>query len=111
METTRQVHNGMGRPIKPCRNDTPRGCACAVENEDALRPLGVAGIGGACACTPERSIGADRNLCGCWPEPEAPKATRRACRCGAALSRFELRHGLQCSGCTRRDEALAGVGY
>ena len=69
---------------------------------------------GACACTPTSTYGmaagADRNLCGCWPEPEAPKATRRACRCGAALSPFERRHGLQCGACTRRDEAFYGAG-
>lgn len=66
--------------------------------------------GGSCLCTPLASHGSDRNLCGCWPEPEAPKATRRACRCGASLSRFELRHGLQCGACTRRDESLYGSG-
>lgn len=85
---------------KPCRNDPGGyGCPCSA---------------GPCLCTPTCSYGGPagdaRNICGCWPEPDAPKATRRACRCGATLSRFEQRHGLQCGACTRRDEALYGEG-
>jgi len=65
---------------------------------------------GACACTPERTIGSDRNLCGCWPEPVARPTPRRACRCGARLTTREIARGYQCPACTARDEALLGVG-
>jgi len=79
----------------PCRNWNDGACPCS---------------GGACRCMPGLTHGHDRNLCGCWPEPPAPKAARRACRCGAYLTAWQLKHGLQCGACTRRDEALAGVG-
>ena len=90
---------------KPCRNDPGGyGCPCST---------------GTCLCTPTSSYdptgqerGAGRNLCGCWPEPPAPPRKRpRFCKCGAPLTVRESVHGLQCGACTRRDEALAGVGY
>lgn len=85
---------------KPCRND-PGGYGCPCSS-------------GTCLCTPTSTYGeargADRNLCGCWPEPPAAPKARRACRCGAYLTAWQLSHGLQCGACTRRDESLYGSG-
>lgn len=82
---------------KPCRND-PQGYGCPCST-------------GTCLCTPLASYGSDRNICGCWPEPyTAPRKRPRFCKCGAPLTVFERRHGLQCGACTRRDEAFYGAG-
>lgn len=100
METTRTCRNAT-EIISPHRGRMSV-CPCSG-NAD-----------GACACTPTSTYGlargADRNLCGCWPEPPAPRKRARFCRCGAPLTVRESVNGYQCRACTRRDEALAGVG-
>ena len=103
-----EINGTAPTPTKPCRNAAPitsehRGvmlvCPCSPAAD------------GTCACTAERTIGAERNLCGCWPEPPAPPAPRRdRCRCGERLTRDEIRRGYQCGACTRRDESLYGSG-
>ena len=90
--------------MNACRNATTiqsehRGamvtCPCSPEAD------------GRCACTATATIGHDRNICGCWPEPPAPRRVFspvcRSCK-RPRLSRYEWAHGYQCSDCTARDE-------